>query len=160
MIGAVLGGAVHDVVILFASVRMKGQSLTAITREHVGPVAGVASGFAVLFIIITALAGLALVVVNALAESPWATFTIAVTIPVAIFVGLYMFRIRPGKIGEASVIGVILVLAGVIFGGPIAIRLSARFSFSRSPRCLSCFPCTASLLRYFRYGCCCARGTI
>src|SRR3989339_501006 len=81
LIGAVLGGAVHDIVILFASVRMNGVSLSKIARAHIGSVAGVASGFAVLFIIITALAGLALVVVNALNESPWAAFTIAVTVP-------------------------------------------------------------------------------
>ncbi len=120
LIGAVLGGAVHDVVILFASVRMKGLSLTNIAREQVSGVAGFASAFAVLFIIVTALAGLALVVVNALNESAWATFTIAVTIPAALFVGLYMYKLRPGRIAEASIIGVLIVLAGVIFGGPIS----------------------------------------
>ncbi|OGS18568.1 MAG: carbon starvation protein CstA, partial [Elusimicrobia bacterium RIFOXYA2_FULL_50_26] len=120
LIGAVLAGAVHDMVILFASVRMNGVSLSKIARAHVSTVAGVASGFAVLFIIITALAGLALVVVNALNESPWAAFTIAVTVPAALFVGLYMYRIRPGKIVEASLIGVAIVLAGVIFGEPVS----------------------------------------
>lgn len=120
LVGAVLGGAVHDAVILFASVRMNGQSLTHITREYAGKTAGFASAFAVLFIIITALAGLALVVVNALNESAWATFTIAVTIPAALFVGLYMYKIRPGKIAEASLIGVILVVLGVVIGGPLA----------------------------------------
>ena len=120
LIGAVLGGAVHDVVILFASVRLKGLSLTNLTREHVSKPAGVAAAFAVLFIIITALAGLALVVVNALNESSWATFTIAVSIPAALFVGLYMYKIRPGKIVEASIIGVILVLLGVVVGEPLS----------------------------------------
>jgi len=120
LIGAVLGGAVHDVVILFASVRMKGLSLTQLAKEHISGVAGVATGFAILFIIITALAGLALVVVNALNESIWATFTIAVTIPAALFVGLYMYKLRPGKIVEASLVGVIIVMLGVILGEPLS----------------------------------------
>lgn len=120
LIGAVLGGAVHDMVILFASVRTKGLSLTRLAKKYVSKTAGFTAGIAILFIIITALAGLALVVVNALNESAWATFTIAVTIPVALFVGLYMYKIRPGKIGEASFIGVALIIAGVVFGEPLA----------------------------------------
>ena len=120
LIGAVLGGAVHDVVILFASVRLKGLSLTQLAKEHISGTAGVATGFAILFIIITALAGLALVVVNALNESIWATFTIAVTIPAALFVGLYMYKIRPGKLIEASLIGVAIVILGVIIGEPLS----------------------------------------
>ncbi len=120
LIGAVLGGAVHDIVILFASVRMNGLSLTQLVKEHISGLAGVATGFAILFIIITALAGLALVVVNALNESIWATFTIAVTIPAALFVGLYMYKIRPGKLIEASLIGVSIVILGVIFGEPLS----------------------------------------
>ena len=120
LIGAVLGGAVHDMVILFASVRTKGLSLTRLARKYVGKSAGFITGIAILFIIVTALAGLALVVVNALNESAWATFTIATTIPVALFVGFYMYRLRPGKIAEASFIGVALVTAGVILGEPLA----------------------------------------
>jgi carbon starvation protein len=120
LIGAVLGGAVHDMVILFASVRMKGQSLTRLAKKHISSTAGIATGIAILFIIITALAGLALVVVNALSESSWATFTIAVTIPAALIVALYMYKIRPGKIVEASLVGVVLVIAGVVFGEPIS----------------------------------------
>ncbi len=120
LIGAVLGGAVHDMVILFASVRSNGQSLNHLAREHVSPLAGIATGFAILFIIVTALAGLALVVVNALAESAWATFTIAVTIPAALLVGLYMYKIRPGKLVEASLVGVTIVVLGVIFGEPLS----------------------------------------
>jgi len=132
LIGAVLGGAVHDIVILFASVRMKGYSLTRIARKNIGSIAGFATGFAILFIIITALAGLALVVVNALSHSAWATFTIAVTIPAALFVGLYMYRIRPGKIVEASLIGVTIVTLGVIFGEPISkTALGNYFIFSK-----------------------------
>ncbi|MGE5307793.1 MAG: carbon starvation protein A [Deltaproteobacteria bacterium] len=120
LIGAVLGGAVHDSVILFASVRMKGKSLTHIAQDTIGPLGGVVTGFAILFIIITALAGLALVVVNALNESAWATFTIAVTIPAALCVSLYMYKLRPGKIVEASLIGVTLVVAGVVIGEPLS----------------------------------------
>ena len=120
LIGAVLGGAVHDMVILFASVRMKGQSLTRLAKKHISSTAGITTGFAILFIIITALAGLALVVVNALSESPWATFTIAVTIPAALIVALYMYKIRPGRIIEASLIGVVIVFAGVVIGEPLS----------------------------------------
>ena len=120
LIGAVLGGAVHDMVILFASVRTKGLSLTRLARKNVGKTAGVITGIAILFIIITALAGLALVVVNALNESSWATFTIVVTIPAALFVGFYMYKFRPGKIFEASIIGVSIVIAGVVIGEPLS----------------------------------------
>jgi carbon starvation protein len=132
LIGAVMGGAVHDMVILFASVRSKGLSLSNLAREHVSKTAGVSAAFAVLFIIITALAGLAIVVVNALNESAWATFTLAATIPAALVVSLYMYKIRPGKIMEASIIGVIIVLAGVIFGEPISkTAFGSYFVFSK-----------------------------
>jgi carbon starvation protein len=120
LIGAVLGGAVHDIVILFASVRTKGLSLTRLARKNISKSAGIITGFAILFIIITALAGLALVVVNALNESAWATFTIAVTIPTALIMALYMYKLRPGKIVEASLIGVIIVVAGVVLGEPLS----------------------------------------
>jgi len=120
LIGAVLGGAVHDTVILFASVRTKGLSLTRLARKNIGKTAGLVTGIAVLFIIITALAGLALVVVNALSESAWATFTIAMTIPAALAVSFYMYKLRPGKIIEASLIGVLIVTAGVVFGEPLS----------------------------------------
>ena len=132
LIGAVLGGAVHDMVILFASVRMKGYSLTRLARKHIGPVAGLSTGFAILFIIITALAGLALVVVNALNHSPWAAFTIAVTIPAAFLVAFYMYKIRPGKIVEASLIGVTIVVLGVVLGEPLSkTAFGSLFIFSR-----------------------------
>jgi len=120
LIGTVLGGAVHDIVILFASVRTKGLSLTRLARKNVGKGAGLVTGFAILFIIVTALAGLALVVVNALNESSWATFTIVMTIPAALIVALYMYKLRPGKIIEASLIGVVIVVAGVVLGEPLS----------------------------------------
>ncbi len=132
LIGAVLGGAVHDMVILFASVRMKGFSLTRLARKYIGKAAGLTTGVAILFIIVTALAGLGLVVVNALNHSAWATFTIAVTIPAALIVGVYMSRIRPGKILEASAIGVILLIVGVVAGEPLSkTPLAAYFLYSK-----------------------------
>jgi len=127
LIGCVLGGAVQDMVILFASVRYGGSSLTEIAKNEIGKNGARATGAAVLFIIITALAGLALVVVYALAQSAWGTFSIAMTIPVAIFIGLYMEKFRPGKIREASIIGAVLVIACVIFGEPLARSAYAHF---------------------------------
>ena len=120
LIGSVLAGGVHDMVILFASVRYNGLSLTEIAGRETGKTAGLATTAAVLFIIITALAGLSLVVVNALAESSWGTFSIAMTIPIAVFVGWYMNKARPGKIAEASVIGVTLVVAAIVLGEPLS----------------------------------------
>jgi carbon starvation protein len=118
--GAVLGGCVHDFMILVASVRHNGRSLPEIARAEIGPVAGFTAGVAVLFIAVVALAGLGLVVVNALAESSWGTFTIAMTIPIAIGMGLYMFKIRPGSIRGPSAVGVIVLIAAVIGGRWIA----------------------------------------
>jgi carbon starvation protein len=116
LIGSAFGGAVHDMVILAASVRRHGRSLAQIAKDEIGPVGGLAASFAIIFIIIVALAGLGLAVVNALTRSPWGTFTIAVTIPIALFMGLYLYRIRPGKVGEVSAIGFVLLLAAVIIG--------------------------------------------
>ncbi len=105
VIGVCLGGAVHDFMILAGSIRRKGKSLAEMART---------------FIVVIALAGLGLVVVNALAESPWGMFTVGFTIPLALFMGLYMYRFRKGKIVEASVIGVVGLLAAVYLGGRIA----------------------------------------
>jgi carbon starvation protein len=120
VIGVCLGGAVHDFMILASSVRRKGKSLAEIARTEISPLSGVVAGIAILFIVVIALAGLGLVVVNALAESPWGTFTVGFTIPLALFMGLYMYRFRKGKIVEASVIGVIGMLSAVYLGGRIA----------------------------------------
>jgi len=116
LIGAAVGGAVHDTVILAASVRRNGRSLAQIAKDEVGPVAGLTAALAILFIIIVALAGLGLAVVNALTHSAWGTFTIATTIPIALFMGTYLYRIRPGKVVEVSAIGVTLLLLAVILG--------------------------------------------
>lgn len=120
LIGAVFGGAVHDMVILAASVRRGGCSLAQMARREVGPVAGITAALAILFIIIVALAGLGLAVVNALYKSPWGTFTIAATIPIALFIGVYLHRFRPGRIMEVSVVGVVLLVAAVIGGGYVS----------------------------------------
>ncbi|OQY98353.1 MAG: carbon starvation protein A [Candidatus Brocadia sp. UTAMX2] len=116
LIGASAGGAVHDTVILAASVRRNGRSLAQIARDEVGPVAGVTAAIAILFIIIVALAGLGLAVVNALSHSAWGAFTIAATIPIALFMGLYLYKIRYGKVAEVSIIGVALLVLAVFFG--------------------------------------------
>ncbi len=132
LIGVCLGGAVHDFVILAASIRRKGKSLAEIARHEVSPLAGLISSIAILIIVVIALAGLGLAVVNALRESPWGTFTIAATIPIALFVGLWMYKIRPGRVAEASLIGVVGVFAAVIIGAWIPESpLAEYFTFSR-----------------------------
>jgi len=116
LIGVVLAGAVHDFIVMYASVRRDGKSLAAIARMEIGPVAGITTAISILFIVIIALAGLGLAVVNALRESSWGTFTIGMSIPLALMMGLYMYRFRKGKIGEATVIGVTCMIAAVIVG--------------------------------------------
>jgi carbon starvation protein len=127
VLGAVLAGCVHDFVTLVASVRHNGRSIAEIAREEIGKVSGITSSIAVLFIVTIALAGLGLVVVNALAESPWGTFTIAMTIPIAIGMGLFMFKIRPGSIVGPSITGVILLIACVVGGRWIALSSVAKY---------------------------------
>src|SRR5512134_955384 len=118
--GVCLAGAVHDVMIFWASTRRGGRSLAEIARMEIGPVAGFTAAVAILFIIIIALGGLGLAVVNALRESAWGTFTIGMTIPLALFMGLYMYVVRKGKIAEATTIGVIGLLLAVVLGKPLA----------------------------------------
>src|SRR5207247_3175399 len=120
VIAVCLGGAVHDVMILAASIRRKGTSLAEIARTEISPLSGFVAGVAILFIVVIALAGLGLAVVNALAHSPWGTFTVGFTIPLALFMGLYMYRFRKGKIVEAGIIGVVGLLLAVYLGGRIA----------------------------------------
>ncbi|HPO13629.1 MAG TPA: carbon starvation protein A [Candidatus Hydrogenedentes bacterium] len=133
LMGALIAGGVHDFTILVASMRRDGKSLAEIARHEVSPLAGAIASVAVIIIIIVALAGLGLAVVNALAESSWGTFTIAMTIPMALLTGLWMYRIRPGKIAEASAIGVTGVLLAVIIGGAIpGSFLEPYFNLSRN----------------------------
>ncbi|HUD71202.1 MAG TPA: carbon starvation CstA family protein [Dongiaceae bacterium] len=116
LLGVVLGGAVHDFVILAASVRRDGASLAEIARREINPFAGMTAMIAILFIVVIALAGLGLAVVNALQHSAWGTFTIAVTIPIGLFMGFYMFRWRPGAIRSGTILGVAGLLLAVILG--------------------------------------------
>lgn len=132
LIGVVLGGAVHDFISLGLSIRHDGKSLAEIARREISPLSGAVGSIAILLIVIIALAGLGLAVANSLYESAWGTFTIGMTIPLALFVGLYMYKIRKGKITEASIIGVVGVLLSVYFGGLIAESSYAHyFSFSK-----------------------------
>ncbi|MBC8137667.1 MAG: carbon starvation protein A [Fibrella sp.] len=116
LLGSVLAGAVHDLIILFASVRRNGDGLAKIARDETGPVVGAVAQVAVLLILILSMAVLAIVVVNALAESAWGTFTVAATIPLALIMGVWMYKFRPGKVGEASVIGVVGLIAATLAG--------------------------------------------
>jgi carbon starvation protein len=131
--GVCLAGAVHDMIILWASTRRGGASLADIARSEIGPVAGTTAAVAILFIVIIALAGLGLAVVNALEHSAWGTFTIGMSIPLALFVGWYMYRLRPGRVSEATILGVAGLLACVILGKPLASSsLAHYFLFSRT----------------------------
>ena len=119
LFGVVLGGAVHDFVILTASVRRGGRSLAELAREELGPGVGAVAGVAILFIVVIALAGLGRVVVGALAESAWGVFTIGMSIPIALVMGLYIYKLRGGSVKavrEATVVGVGLLLLCVVFG--------------------------------------------
>ena len=115
--GCVLAGAVQDFMVLFISTRRDGRSLGELVREEMGDVAGVIALIACFMIMIIILGVLAMVVVKALAGSPWGTYTVAFTIPLAFFMGIYLRFIRPGRIGEVSVIGLVLLLFGIVSGG-------------------------------------------
>ncbi|MBE2291171.1 MAG: carbon starvation protein A, partial [Xanthomonadaceae bacterium] len=117
--GVVLAGAVQDFMVLFISSRRDGRSLGDLVREEMGPVAGTIALFGAFMIMIIILAVLAMIVVKALAESPWGMFTVIATMPLAIFMGIYMRYIRPGRIGEISVIGIALLLLAIWFGGRV-----------------------------------------
>src|SRR6195256_1648269 len=116
IVGAVLGGAVQDFVTLFASMRRDGKSLGQMAREEIGKVGGFIALITVLLIMIILLAVVGLVVVNALKGSPWGTFTIAATMPIALFMGLYLRYWRPGKVLECSAIGFVLVMLSIVGG--------------------------------------------
>ena len=117
LFGAVLGGAVQDMVTLFFSMRRDGRSLGQMARDELGPIGGMAALLGTLIIMVILIAVLGLVVVNAMKHSPWATFTVAMTIPVAILVGVYMRNIRPGRVLEGSLLGLGLLLLSVVGGG-------------------------------------------
>ncbi|WP_329063630.1 carbon starvation CstA family protein [Streptomyces sp. NBC_01429] len=118
--GVIFAGAVQDMVTLFFSTRRDGRSLGQIARDEIGPFGGAAALVAVFMIMIILLAVLALVIVNALAHSPWGVFSIAMTIPIALFMGVYLRVLRPGRVTEVSVIGVALLLLAIVSGGWVA----------------------------------------
>ncbi|PYY78360.1 carbon starvation protein A [Pseudomonas sp. TKO26] len=118
--GVVLAGAVQDFMVLFLSTRRNGRSLGDMVREEMGRIPGTIALFGCFLIMIIILAVLALIVVKALAESPWGIFTVMATIPIAVFMGVYMRYIRPGRIGEISLIGVVLLLGSIWLGGQVA----------------------------------------
>jgi carbon starvation protein len=120
LVGVVFAGAVQDLMVLFISTRRDGRSLGEIIRTEMGTVAGVIAMIGILAIMVILLAVLALVVVKALAESPWGTFTVFATIPIALFMGLYGRFIRPGHIGEVSALGFIGLMAAIVFGESVA----------------------------------------
>src|SRR6267154_825431 len=118
--GVVLAGAVQDFVILFGSMRRDGKSLGQMARDEIGPLTGTLTMVAILAIMVILLAVLALVVVNALRDSPWGVFTIACTIPIALLMGWWMKVWRPGRVGEASAAGAVLLLGALVAGGWVA----------------------------------------
>src|SRR5215210_2408421 len=120
IVGVILAGAVQDMTILFFSMRRDGKTLGQMAREEIGPVGGAAALVAVLSIMVILLAVLALVVVNALANSPWGTFSIAMTLPIALLMGFYLRFLRPGRVLEVSLIGVGLLILAIIGGGWIS----------------------------------------
>jgi carbon starvation protein len=120
VIGAVLAGAVQDFIILVASMRRNGRSLPEMAHDELGSITGTATATAVLFIVVVALAGLGFAVVNALYHNAWGTFTIAMTIPIGLLMGFYLQKFRPGAVAEVSVLGVVLLIAAVLFGRVVA----------------------------------------
>ncbi len=133
IIGAALAGGVHDFIILTASVRRDGKSLAQIAKEEVGPVTGGAALIAILFILIVAIAGLGLAVINSLFYNPWGTFIIGMTIPIALFMGIYLKSIKPARIGAISFLGFSLLFLTVILGKAIPLSpLSPLFNLDKN----------------------------
>ncbi|WP_116708202.1 carbon starvation CstA family protein [Actinomycetospora cinnamomea] len=133
VVGVVLAGAVQDYLVLFFSMRRGGRSLAAMARDELGRVGGAAAVVATLAIMIILIAVLALVVVQALGESPWGVFSVAMTVPIALFMGFYLRYLRPGKVGEVSAIGVALLLLAIVAGGWVAESgLAEWFTFDRT----------------------------
>jgi carbon starvation protein len=137
LIGCVLAGSVHDMVVLFASVRHKGRSLSKIAESEIGKTCGAAASVAFLFILLLTLAGLSLAVVNAMFESAWGTFTVFATMPIALLMGLWMYKIRPGDIKGGSAMGVILLFAAVLAGPYVAADPSWSSFFTLSKKQIS-----------------------
>lgn len=131
LIGSVLAGAVHDMVIMVASIRHNGKSIAEIAKDEISKLAGTSALWATLLLLIITEAGMAVVVANSLFNSPWGTFTVGMTIPIAIFIGIYLKYLRPGRIQEATILGVALVLAAVFIGPYVRdSSLAPYFTFS------------------------------
>lgn len=120
ILGVIFAGGVQDYLVLWISTRRRGRSLGKMIRNEVGPVGGAIAMFAIVTIMVFLIAVLALVVVNALAESPSGVFSIAMTIPIALFMGLYLRYLRPGAVMEVSLIGVVLLILAIVAGGWVA----------------------------------------
>ncbi|MGW1492050.1 carbon starvation CstA family protein [Streptomyces sp. NPDC002402] len=149
VVGVIFAGAVQDMVVLFLSMRRDGKSLGQMAREEIGKMGGAAALIAVFVIMIILLGVLALVVVNALAHSPWGTFSVAMTIPIALFMGFYLQYLRPGRVAETSLIGVALLLLAIVGGGWVE-NSSLADAFTWSPTtlvfCLAGYGFVASVL--------------
>jgi carbon starvation protein len=132
IVGAVVAGAVHDMVILFASVRHEGKSLSLIAESEIGKAAGVVASFAVLFILILSLAGLSIAVVKAMFNSPWSAYTVISTLPIAFIMGIWMHTLRPGDVAGGSLIGALLLAVVIVTGPYVAANptLAALFTLS------------------------------
>lgn len=139
LVGAVLGGCVQDMTILFLSTRRNGRSLGQMARDELGPIGGYAAIIGTLTIMLILIAVLGLVVVNAMKHSPWATATVFATIPIAILIGLYLRNLRPGRVLEASLIGVALLLGAVVGGGAINEHETLRAWFDFGGKSLAAF---------------------
>jgi carbon starvation protein len=139
IIGAVIAGGVHDMVVLFASVRHRGQSLSKIAESEVGKAGGAVASVAFLFILILTLAGLSIAVVNAMFESAWGTFTVFATMPIAFFMGFWMYKLRPGDVQGASIIGVLLLFLAIIVGPYVAANPALAAIFTMSKKQISIF---------------------
>ena len=149
IVGVIFAGAVQDMIVLFFSMRRDGKSLGQMARDEIGPVGGAAALIAVFAIMIILLAVLALVVVNALAQSPWGTFSLAMTIPIAFLMGFYLRVLRPGRVLETTAIGVTLLLGAIVLGGVVD-HSSLADEFTLSPEtlalCLIAYGFVASVL--------------
>ncbi|MHC1742457.1 MAG: carbon starvation protein A [Syntrophobacteraceae bacterium] len=139
IVGAVVAGAVHDMVILFASVRHQGKSLSLIAESEIGKRAGTIASYAILFILILTLAGLSIAVVNAMFHSPWGTYTVFCTLPIALLMGVYMHKIRPGDVKGGSFMGVVLLGLTIYTGPYVAANPTLASMFTLSKQQISLF---------------------
>jgi carbon starvation protein len=139
IVGCVLAGAVHDMIVLFASVRHKGHSLAKIAETEIGKAVGTVASFAVMFILILTLAGLSIAVVNAMHDSAWGTFTVFATIPIAILMGVYLHVWRDGDVAGASILGVVLLFLAVLAGPYVVANPTLKEMFTLSKHQISIF---------------------